>query len=176
MSKLEVEDCTHWSRIGVRGVELSRWLDANGYLVGERMGTVYPQRDGALVARISAVELLWLDATGTGIEVPREIREDYRCFTVSWRDSHAWFRVCGPDAPRMLAKICEVDFSTSAFRSNSVSQTLIAEVSSTVVRDGSDQPRFHLLAESSYAHYLWNAVMEVSRGFQDGEMPAARSS
>lgn len=165
MTRLTLQDLDGRARLGVRGTDLGRWVNANGYTVGDAPNRGYPQSDKSLLARLSACELVWLGKANQSIGERTRVAEDYRCYTVLRRDTHAWFRVAGAEAPRMLAGICGVDLSASAFANHAVAQTLLAGVSAIVIRDDGRQPSFHLLADRSYARYLNAALIDAGGEF-----------
>ena len=80
-------------------------------------------------------------------------------------DSHAWFRLTGPQAPEMLAKVCAVDLGTDVFPNHSVAQTSAAGISAVIIRDDEGSPSFHLLCDSSYARYFQAALIDAGSDF-----------
>lgn len=162
---LALENLIHRARLGVRGLDATRWLNANGYSAGDSPNAAYAQVDGSLLARLSVSELLWLGTASQSIDGRARIIENYRCYTLSRRDSHAWFRLTGEEAPRMLAKICGVDLSANAFANHCVAQTSAAGISAVIIRDDEGSPSFHLLADSSYARFLQAALIDAGNEF-----------
>ena len=163
--RLALENLDDRARLGIRGLNLTRWLNANGYSVGDSPNVAYTQFDGSLLGRLSPSELVWLGTASQSIDGLTRIIENYSCYTLSRRDSHAWFRLTGPDAPRMLAKICGVDLSTDAFGNHRVAQTSAARVSTVIIRDDEGLPSYHLLAESSCARYLEAVLIDAGQEF-----------
>ena len=155
-------------RLGVRGVELDRWLDAHSYSAGDECNVAYAQTDGSLIGRLSASELLWLGEAGklTG-EKTLGIEQDFRCYTVSRRDSHAWFELRGTQAPQLLAKLCGVDMRPEYFDENSIAQTSVAKISTIVIRPNeAGVPVYHLLVDSSFARYFYKALLDAKLEFE----------
>ena len=165
MTALTLHDLDDRARLGIRGSELARWLDPNGYGVGTTPNIAYPQSDGSLLARLSATELVWLGTADQSIDERIHIAEDYRCYTVSRRDSHTWFRLTGTAAPQMIAKICGVNMCDTVFANHTVAQTSVARISAIVIRDDDERTSFHLLADSSYARYLGTVLVDAGNEY-----------
>ena len=157
-----LENLDHRARLGIRGLHSARWLDANGYRAGDAPNIAYAQSDGSLLARLSISDLVWLGTENQSIEECTSIVEDYRCYTVSRRDSHAWFRLTGTEAPQTLAKVCGVDLSTDVIPNHGVAQTSAAGISAIIIRDDEGSPSFHLLCDSSYARYFEAVLIDAA--------------
>lgn len=165
MTSLTLSDTSTRPRLGIRGSDHARWLDANGYSVDRHSNMAYRQSDGSLIARLSDNELIWLASSQEQNESFVQVAEDYRCCTVSRRDSHAWFSVMGNDAPKLFAKVCGIDLSTKAFANYKIAQTSVARISVVIVRADNNEPTYHLLADISYSRYLWNSVVDAASEF-----------
>ena len=162
MTEAAIADWSARSRLGVRGEDLARWVKANGMELGAQVNVAYPCGSNSLLARLSRKELLYLNCARDDVDERAKVLEDYRCYTVSRRDSHSWFNLSGEAAHALLAKICGVDFSLGAFANHRVAQTSVARVSGLVIRDDHIQgPAFHLLVDSTYREYLWSACINA---------------
>jgi heterotetrameric sarcosine oxidase gamma subunit len=75
--------------------------------------------------------------------------------------------ISGPDAARLLPKLCGLDFSESSFPNGRVAQTSFAKVHATLVRmDGlSVSPKYLLLVDRSLSAYVWEVVKAVMQTF-----------
>jgi len=162
-SNLLLTDLEAQSRLGIRGSQTSRWLRARAYQDPEASNQALLQPDGSLVTRLSSMELLWLDNPARPVTLPQGVlQEDHLCYTVSRRDSHAWFMLQGWGAPSLFAKLCGVDLSIEQFANLAVAQTSIARISGIIIRsDAPDMPIYHLLADSSYHAYLWRVLTDA---------------
>ena len=61
----------------------------------------------------------------------------------------------------MLAKLCAIDLRVDRFAPLQVAQTQAARLSVILVRDGTDPPAWHVLADSSCADYLWDSLVDA---------------
>ena len=168
-NEIVVLESSHRPRLGIRGVELNRWLDASGYSAGSECNVAYAQSDGSVIGRLSVGELLWLGVAGIS---PDEkmigIEQDFRCYRVSRRDSHAWFEMRGTQAPQLLAKLCGVDLRPEFFTDKSIAQTSVARVSAIVIRwNEGDAPVYHLLVDSSFARYFYKSILDAKLEFEN---------
>ncbi len=167
-NEIDVLESSGRPRLGIRGVELDRWLDANGYSVGSECNVAFAQSDGSLIGRLSAGELLWLGTAGSPpVERLTGIEQDFRCYTVSRRDSHDWFELRGNQAPKLLAKLCGVDLRPESFGDKSIAQTSVARVSAIVIRcNEGDVPVYQLLVDSSFARYFYKSILDAKLEFE----------
>lgn len=167
-ANLALIDLSPLPRTGMRGDDLDDWLSAGNYRVGDRPNGAWEQADGTLIARLSVDELLLLvdpcQSAPAAFAAP--ISESYQCYSLRRRDSHCWLAVSGENAAAMLAKLCSVDFSASAFDNHAVAQTLIATMPCIVIRhDIGEQAVFYLLGDTSMARYLWECLEDAMAEF-----------
>jgi sarcosine oxidase subunit gamma len=164
---IRLNDLETQSRLGIRGKQTSRWLQARAYKDPQECNHALLQADGSLISRLSSMELLWLDNPQRPIGLPVGIfQEDHQCYTVSRRDSHAWFMLKGWDAPKIFARLCGVDLSVEQFTNLAVAQTSIAKISGIIIRsDAANIPVYHLLADSSYHAYLWRVLTDAAEHY-----------
>lgn len=84
-------------------------------------------------------------------------------------------RLTGAAAPRLLEKVCAVDFSEDITPDGAALRTSVARVVTDIVRDDSNGKRSYLLHfERSYGQYLFDALLEAGREFGadvDGFVP-----
>ncbi len=100
------------------------------------------------------------------LEAARAREKPNGCYTMPRADSHAWFRIAGRDAARMLAKLCRVDLRPHRFDDLEIAQTIVARLSAIVVRDDiGESLAYHLLADSASALCLWDCLVEAMAEF-----------
>jgi sarcosine oxidase, subunit gamma len=171
-SKVKLVDLSILPRWGLKGRETFAYLEQHGAITPRYENKSEPQRDGSLIARLSAGEALILSSLPDGRSslaqaidtLPPEGRA--ACYPVPRRDSHCWFVVAGSDAPRMFAKLCSVDLTIDRFANGSIAQTSVARLSAIVIRhDVVGTVSFSLLAESACAEYLWDCLLDAMAEF-----------
>jgi len=78
----------------------------------------------------------------------------------------AMFRLTGDDAPRLLNKICALDFSETAFPNRHGARTLVAGVATEIVRDDQGGLLTYLLLPSrSFARYMTATLLDAGEEF-----------
>ena len=87
-------------------------------------------------------------------------------YPVPRMDTHAWFRLDGPDAPTLFSKLCAVDLRPARFANLTVAQTVAARVSVIVIRqDVRNAPCYHVLTDSASALYFWDCLVDAMTEF-----------
>lgn len=170
-SELSLIDLSSLPRAGVKGHDVSSWIESKGYDVGEIPNRAYMQRDGVLVVRLSPGELMLLSdpVSPSAITVTNSPEATYRCYPLRRQDSHYWFALTGADGQNMFAKLCGVDLSPDTFSDDSVAQTSVAKTSAVIVRhDIEDVLCYYLLGDSSTKLYMWNCLIDAMIEF-DGQ-------
>jgi len=150
-------DLTALPRAGVKGRDLSPWIESCAYSVGDQSNRAYSQHDGTLIARLSPGELLLLanSAAPSHDVMAFSLEATYTCYPVRRQDSHYWFSLSGERCSDMLAKLCAVDLSVESFANYAVAQTSVARTGVILVRhDSNDARRYHLLGDSATAQYM----------------------
>ena len=161
---ISIVDLTCIPRTGIKGKDLSPWIQTTGYEIGEEPNRAYPQSDRTLVARLSPGELMLLaDPSDPSDEMMAfSLEDDYRCYSVRRQDSHYWFSLAGALCPDMFAKLCGVDLSGTSFPNHSIAQTSVARTSAIIIRDDSGYtPCYHLLGDSSTSRYMWSCLVDA---------------
>jgi sarcosine oxidase, subunit gamma len=159
-------------RWGLKGRDTMRWLEQAGARVPNHNNTSLIQQDGALVARLSPGEALVLagaqGACALGLNVEAiPVDGQGACYPAPRQDSHACFRVQGPRAAQMFAKLCGVDLAPDSFANGAVAQTSLARLSAIIIRhDVSDQLAYYVLCESASAEYLWDCLLDAMAEFK----------
>ena len=149
-----------WARLGIRGIQLERWLESVDYIAPDTVNTVRAQQDGSLIARLSPGELLWLTGDSETPEPHCDIQQDYRCYIVARRDSHCWFQLQGEDVADFMATVCGVNLDPTVFEPLQVAQTQVARISAIVIRHPGQEYRLSILTDQSYTGYLAEVLTE----------------
>ena len=158
-------DLSTLPRWGVTGRGATASLTDVGFDLPPVVNRSVRQVNGDLLARLSDHEYLLL-ATGQLIAAEPPAGFPYLrdhaagpVYELPRQDSHAWFAITGRQASAALATICGVDMRDVSFKDGAVAQTSIARVSAVVLRnDLGDSPCFFILASSTAAEYLWDAI------------------
>lgn len=76
------------------------------------------------------------------------------------------FRLTGPHATRLLAKICALDLDDTMFPEGAAARTLVAGVATEIVREDCDGvPSYLLLPSRSFGRYLSEVLADAGREF-----------
>jgi sarcosine oxidase subunit gamma len=170
-SEISLLDLSRLPRGGIKGKDLSPWIESEAYEVELESNRAYPQRDGFLVLRLSPGELMVLpdphdpaavSTTGTS-------EAGYKCYPVRRQDSHYWFAATGIRSPEVFAKLCGVNLAPDAFANHNIAQTSVARTSAIIMRhDIDDLLCYYLLGDSSTALYMWECLVDAMIEF-DGQ-------
>ena len=167
-TELSLLDLTEVPRAGVKGKDLSPWIESNAMTIGDESNRAYLQSDGSLIVRLSPGELLLL-ADPSNLSDPlieNGLDSSYKCYPVRRRDSHYWFSLCGERCSEMFAKLCAVDLSAHSFANHTVAQTSVARSSVIIVRhDAGDLIRYYLLGDSSMTQYIVSCLNDAMAEF-----------
>ena len=72
------------------------------------------------------------------------------------------YRIVGPEAPRLLSKVCGLDFDAGAFPDRCARETSVARVKALVVRsDAGELPAYRVLGGRAQGAYVWDILMEA---------------
>jgi sarcosine oxidase subunit gamma len=168
--RLTLADLSLRPRLGVKGSGAIGWMKRQAVTVPQKDNTAVAHGAAMLVARLSPSEALLLDRRGGKVmerlaaSLPPQ--GDAGAYPVPRMDTHAWFRLGGPDAAHLFAKLCAVDLRPEKFPNLSVAQTIAARLPVIIIRqDLSNAPYFHLLADSASALYLWDCIVDAMAEF-----------
>ena len=76
------------------------------------------------------------------------------------------YRIVGPEAPRLLSKLCGLDFDDDAFPDRRCRETSVARVKALVVRaDAGGRPAYRVLGGRAPGAYVWDILMEAGAEF-----------
>ena len=155
-------------RSGFKGRRSLDWLRVHDIPVPDENNRATRQGETGLICRLAPGEALILadEAVVDRLEAACAQEKPGGCFAMPRADSHAWFRIAGREAARMLAKVCGVDLRPDRFENLEIAQTVVARLSAIVVRDDiGDLLAYHLLADSASALYLWDCLVEAMAEF-----------
>jgi sarcosine oxidase, subunit gamma len=172
LAQLAVVDLSLHPRAGYKGRGTPEWLEGQGLHLPEP-NRAARQGDGTLAVRLAPREVLllapWSGARGGLIgrlgAAWCEGRDAPRGYPVPRADSHFWLLLTGQRVPALLAKLCGVDFRPERFAPLQVAQTQAVRLSVIIVRDESDLPAWHLLADSASADYVWTCLADAMQEF-----------
>ena len=81
------------------------------------------------------------------------------------------FRLTGPDATRLLAKICALDLGDEMFPNGAAARTLLGGVATELVRDDQDGERsFLILPSRSFGRYIHDVLLDAGLEFGLGRV------
>ena len=175
LCELALIDLSLHPRMGIKGRGTPEWLTTRGLSLPDP-NWAERQRDGTLAVRLAPREVLllapWRQSGGDLVEfldtawsADRSPGSEPRGYPVPRADSHFWFLLTGRHVPAMLAKLCGVDFRPDRFTPLQVAQTQAVRLSVIVVRDDTDLPAWHLLADSASADYVWTCLVDAMQEF-----------
>ncbi|MFA5949701.1 MAG: hypothetical protein WC807_05405 [Hyphomicrobium sp.] len=170
---LAIADLTMLPRLGFKGRGTVPAMQRRGLILEPKANQAYRQSDGGLCLVLAPSEVILLSAlkgdggTLLGMEQSWRIEDEERTYPLLRRDSHAWFLVTGVQAPRMMAKLCAIDFRVEKFPNLAIAQTSVAKLTAIVTRaDLGPVPAFHVLADSASALYFCSCLTDAALEFQ----------
>ena len=84
------------------------------------------------------------------------------------------YRIVGPESPRLLSKVCGLDFDDDAFPDHRCRETSVARVKALVVRaDAGGRPAYRVLGGRAPGAYVWDTLMEAGAEFGIAPIGAA---
>lgn len=165
-------DLTALSRVGFRGADAATYLTSLGFDLPQQPNTLVEQSQGGWVARLSATEYLLLGglhdfgAAMLKIEQNWQLTTGVANYLLPRQDSHACFMLSGADIPELMAKLCAVDLSSTAFHAGQVVQSSIARINGMIFNVSQDStPKFILLCDRAAALYIWEVLCDAMQEF-----------
>jgi sarcosine oxidase, subunit gamma len=156
-------------RFGAKGWEAWSTLATIGVARPDRNNTAWRLSGGGVAMRLGDNEAFLLGAiSGDAAEVQRAeaLPSAPGFYPVPRRDTHAWLLLIGAEVPKLLSKVCAVDFRFDRFADLTVAQTMVARVGAVVLRDDiAGKPAFHVLADSASARYLWDVLLDAAEEY-----------
>lgn len=93
---------------------------------------------------------------------------------LDWTHGRALFRVTGADAPRMLEKVCSLDWSDPMTPDGAVASASVAKVTCDIARHDVDAtPSYLVFCDRSFGQYLFDALIDAGDEFGLVVGPAA---
>ena len=93
---------------------------------------------------------------------------------LDWSHGRALFRVTGPDAPRMLEKVCSLDWSDPMTPDGAVASASVAKVTCDIARNDVDgTPSYLIFCDRSFGQYLFDALIDAGDEFSLSVGPAS---
>lgn len=165
---LRLVDCTPLTKVLVRALPDSEV--AAGLGVG--LGRAARDRHGTLVVGSGPDEWLLLAAPGREREVADRVRalpatpDDLVSVVEVFSHGRALLRLTGAAAPKLLAKLCAIDFADRVTPNGAAFRTAVAKLATDVIRDDLDGERSYLLhCERSSGRYLYGALLDAGAEF-----------
>ena len=85
---------------------------------------------------------------------------------LDWTHGRALFLVTGTDAPRMLEKVCSLDWSDAMTPDGAVASASVAKVTCDVARNDVDgTPSYLVFCDRSFGQYLFDALIDAGDEF-----------
>ena len=169
-------DLTMVPRAGAKGADTPKWCADADVPMPDAPNLAVRHPGGGLVARLAPGEVLllgeglgqsdWIDAAMDNLGAGKGM-----CFPMPRANSHAWLYVVGVNAPKMFAKVCGVDLRPGVFDDLAIAQTSVARLNAIVIRDDkwlkdkSDTPCYHVLADWTSARSLWGYLLDAMAEF-----------
>lgn len=181
---LGLADFSPLPRVGFKGRGTLDWLAGQGVRSLDENNMAYLQADGSLAARLAPTEVLVLSGiVGTTDLCARlaqawtrdaDAEADPGCYPVLRSGANSWFAVTGERSATMFAKLCAVDLRPRHFADGQVALTSLARINAIIVRaDFGAVPAYAVLADSSFAEYLWDVLTDAMAEFEGQPVGAA---
>jgi heterotetrameric sarcosine oxidase gamma subunit len=178
-----------WSQVGLADATGRGLLRVRGRSAGSALSNIWNAVPGAIgevvsvpddaLARLRADEFLFM-ALSPSLEVgalEAQIAASSQTGLVTVTDmthGHGILQLVGQHAPDVLAKLCGLDFSDTAFPDHHVAQTSLAKVAALILRlDGSGWRAYWVMVERSLAAYVWETMWAAMREFDGVRLPEA---
>ena len=85
---------------------------------------------------------------------------------LDWTHGRAMFRVTGHEAPRMLEKVCGLDWSDPMTPDGAAASASVAMVTCDLARNDADgKPSYLILCDRSFGQYLFDALADAGEEF-----------
>ena len=146
-------------------VRASRSPNAAAERLGAPFGSSSVAAGGALVLGSRPGEWVVL---GTADEVAEVVEgldgSDSSDFVTAmdWTHGRALFRVTGYSAPRMLEKVCSLDWSDPMTPDGAVASASVAKVTCDIARnDVNGTPSYLVFCDRSFGQYLFDALIDA---------------
>ncbi len=174
---LALSDLSYLQRIGFKGEGACEWLEKQNIQIPISANDSLQDTNGCLIARLGINDMLILDNIKRETNVPNTLEklwhQDYSqsnkpCgFIMPRQESHTCFSISGNHAPEMFAKLCAIDLRTEKFNNKRVTQTSLARLGATIIRnDLNTLINYLVLVESASAEYCWDCLLDAMQEFK----------
>ena len=165
LESLAICDMSGLAKLGVKGPQSAEWLSGQGLDVPDAVFATSRLGTGGLLARLGADEFFLESGPGEELLAQLDARlaeQTGRLLRVEHQE--ATLLLTGTRCLDVLAQTCGFDFANQT--SPQVVLTRVAGVSCGVFLDSSlrgaaDVPVYRLWVDASYAHYLWETLVEI---------------
>ena len=161
---LRLQDLSLARREGVRGAAALEWLFSQGHTVPDAPNQIVASGESSFVMSLSHREfwLLYPDSEASSAR-PASEAVAASVWPLYCQHSHACLQLAGEPRAEVMAKLCGVDLSETAFPPGSVAQTQAARVSVIIAahQNKNEQPVFSIFLDQSLARYLWEAIEDA---------------
>ena len=150
-------------------VRASRSPNAAAERLGAPFGSSRTVAGGALVLGSRPGEWVVLGTADTVAETVEGLdSSDSSDFVTAldWTHGRALFRVTGGSAPRMLEKVCSLDWSDPMTPDGAVASASVAKVTCDIARNDVDgTPSYLVFCDRSFGQYLFDALIDAGDEF-----------
>ena len=168
VQRLTLIDFTALNRLGFKGADAPAFLSQT-IPIPQQPNRAINLDDGCVVARLSQEEhLILCNPFGEEHLSFKADSQFPRVYDLPRSDSHSWFALTGQLAAEVLSKICAVDMRLHKFENSSIAQTSIAKINGIIIRNDLNElalPCFYILADISYAEFLWHSIKDAMQEF-----------
>jgi sarcosine oxidase subunit gamma len=164
---LTLSDLSLQRRSGLRGSDAPEWLVQHGLPQVATPNRIEAAGEQQWVMALSKREFWMLDGNQMALEErPASVAEAPNAWPLYCQHSHVWWHLSGDDRAALMAKLCGVDLSETAFPLGNVAQTQMARISVVVAHhDWQGVPGFSLFLDQTLAAYAWSALWDAMQEF-----------
>ena len=164
---LTLSDLSLQRRSGLRGSDAPEWLVQHGLPQVATPNRIEAAGEQQWVMALSKREFWMLDGNQMALEErPASEAVAPNAWPLYCQHSHVWWHLSGDDRAALMAKLCGVDLSETAFPLGNVAQTQMARISVVVAHhDWQGVPGFSLFLDQTLAAYAWSALWDAMQEF-----------
>ncbi len=125
--------------------------------------------DGTLVVGVRPTEWVVLGPAEAVWAFTDAIDNTGHVSKIDFTHSRALFRLTGEDAPKVMEKICSIDWADAMMPDSAVVSASVAKVSCDIIRNDVDGTRsYFIMSDRSSAQYLFDAILDAGEEFKLG--------
>lgn len=164
---LTLSDLSLQRRSGLRGSDVPDWLVQQGLPRVDTPNRIEAAGEQQWVMALSKREFWMLDDKQAALEKrPAPGAVAANVWPLYCQHSHGWWHLSGDDRAALMAKLCGVDLSETAFPLGHVAQTQMARISVIVAHhERQGVPGFSLFLDQTLAAYAWSALEDAMQEF-----------